>query len=100
MSLGWLTESALLPKRPNEIAEVGEASMVDLRAELYKSEEAVRHPDGAARAALAEERKRAARRSDVLKAGKNRGVDAREAADLAYEQGEAKRSSESREKKV
>ena len=69
MSLGWLTESALLPKRPNEIAEVGEASMVDLRAELYKSEEAVRHPDGAASAALAEERKRAARRSDVLKAG-------------------------------
>ena len=100
-SLGWLTESALLPKRPQEIQDVGKASMVDLRAATYQSEEAVRQLDGGAAAtAQAEERRRRARRADVLSAASNRGVAARDAADVAGEQDEALRVSEALKKKV
>ena len=33
-SMGWLTESTLLPRRPHQIEEVGQASLVDLKAAL------------------------------------------------------------------
>ncbi|CAI5491800.1 unnamed protein product [Closterium sp. Naga37s-1] len=38
-SLGWLTESALMPKKQRVIEGVSAGSLVSLRAELYKSQE-------------------------------------------------------------
>ena len=101
MSLGWLTESALMPKKPKEIAEVGKASMFDLRAALYQSEEAVHQSDGGvAAAAVAEERQRRERRKNVLASGKNTGITERNATDLAYEAGEEDRVTKALERKV
>ena len=37
--LGWITESTILPSKPHQIEEVGQASLVDLKAALYTSEE-------------------------------------------------------------
>lgn len=38
-SLGWLTESTIMPKKHRAIAGVGPSSIVQLKAELYKSQE-------------------------------------------------------------
>ena len=86
-SLGWLTESTILPKKAREIEDVGKASMVDLHAALYATEAIRSSQDPTVRAA--EERKRKEARSsgpaDILARGgaasSNRGVSARAAAD-------------------
>ncbi|KAG5006437.1 hypothetical protein JHK82_024392 [Glycine max] len=38
-SLGWLTESSIMPKKHRVIAGVGASSILELKAELYKSQE-------------------------------------------------------------
>ncbi|TKY72969.1 hypothetical protein E2542_SST01716 [Spatholobus suberectus] len=38
-SLGWLTESSIMPKKHRAIAGVGASSLLELKAELYKSQE-------------------------------------------------------------
>ncbi|XP_052179669.1 uncharacterized protein At4g18257-like [Diospyros lotus] len=38
-SLGWLTESSIMPKKHRAIAGVGPSSILDLKAQLYKSQE-------------------------------------------------------------
>ncbi|KAJ6724756.1 hypothetical protein OIU85_022654 [Salix viminalis] len=38
-SLGWLTESSILPKKHRAIEGVGASSIVQLKAQLYKSQE-------------------------------------------------------------
>ncbi|KAI8568293.1 hypothetical protein RHMOL_Rhmol02G0187100 [Rhododendron molle] len=38
-SLGWLTESTIMPKKHRAIAGVGPSSIFELKAELYKSQE-------------------------------------------------------------
>ncbi|XP_068666664.1 uncharacterized protein [Aristolochia californica] len=38
-SLGWLTESTVLPKRHKAIEGVGPSSILDLKAQLYKTQE-------------------------------------------------------------
>lgn len=38
-SLGWLTESSIMPKKHRAIAGVGASSIFELKAELYKSQE-------------------------------------------------------------
>ncbi|KAJ6770102.1 hypothetical protein OIU79_020869 [Salix purpurea] len=38
-SLGWLTESSILPKKHRAIEGVGASSIVELKAQLYKSQE-------------------------------------------------------------
>eukprot|EP00252_Welwitschia_mirabilis_P019197 TRINITY_DN4383_c0_g1_i2.p1 TRINITY_DN4383_c0_g1~~TRINITY_DN4383_c0_g1_i2.p1 ORF type:complete len:205 (+),score=54.71 TRINITY_DN4383_c0_g1_i2:98-712(+) len=38
-SLGWLTESAVMPKKQKAIEGVGVASLVELKAQLYRSQE-------------------------------------------------------------
>ena len=92
MSLGWLTESSLMPKRPKQIEDVGKATMVDLRAAVFQSEETLKQADGSLRAE--EARRREKRKADVLGGPKlkNRGVAERDAADVAYERGEAERA--------
>ncbi|XP_044461402.1 uncharacterized protein At4g18257-like isoform X2 [Mangifera indica] len=38
-SLGWLTESSLMPKKQRSIEVVGPSFILELRAQLYKSQE-------------------------------------------------------------
>ncbi|CAI9269473.1 unnamed protein product [Lactuca saligna] len=38
-SLGWLTESSIMPKKHRAIAGVGPSSILELKAQLYKSQE-------------------------------------------------------------
>ena len=38
-SLGWLTESSIMPKKHKAIAGVGASSIMELKAHLYKSQE-------------------------------------------------------------
>lgn len=38
-SLGWLTESTIMPKKHKSIEGVGASSIMELKAELYKSQE-------------------------------------------------------------
>lgn len=80
MSLGWLTESSILPKKPKEIEDVGKASMLEMRAAFYQTESAARQPDGPASAALKQQRQRRANRKDPLAAASNRGLAERDAA--------------------
>uniref|UniRef100_A0A0A9BLT6 Uncharacterized protein n=1 Tax=Arundo donax TaxID=35708 RepID=A0A0A9BLT6_ARUDO len=79
-SLGWLTESAVMPKKHKAIEGVGAASILDLKAQLYRTQEEARNPTAPdAAAAVSGEFRRAKRRSaptDPLGA-KNSGVDAR-----------------------
>ena len=67
MSLGWRAQPSALPRKPRGIDEVGQATMVDLKAELYKA--------GSADAA---ERPKT-RRADPLSL-RNAGVAVRDAA--------------------
>ena len=80
MSLGWLTESTLMPRKGKEIEDVGKATMVDMRAALYQTESALKQPEGHASAALADQRRRRERRRDPLAASSNIGVGDRDAA--------------------
>jgi hypothetical protein len=102
MSLGWLTESSLMPKRAKEIEQVGKATMVDLRAQLYRSEESLKHTESgaSAAAALAVERRKVERRRDVLSAGRNTGVSERSASDAKAERDSAALSQEAMARKV
>ncbi|CAO2165854.1 unnamed protein product [Urochloa humidicola] len=43
-SLGWLTESAVMPKKHKAIEGVGAASILDLKAQLYRTQEEARNP--------------------------------------------------------
>lgn len=38
-SLGWLTESSIIPKKHRAIEGVGASSILELKAQLYKSQE-------------------------------------------------------------
>ena len=102
MSLGWLTESSLMPKRAKEIEQVGKSTMVDLRAQLYRSEESLKHTESgaSAAAALAAERRKVERRRDVLGAGRNAGVGERSASDVKAERDAAALSHEAMARKV
>ncbi|OUZ99401.1 hypothetical protein BVC80_8057g4 [Macleaya cordata] len=41
-SLGWLTESSIMPKKHKAIAGVGPSSILELKAQLYKTQEEAR----------------------------------------------------------
>ena len=41
-SLGWLTESSVMPKKQCAIEGVGPSSIVELRAQLYRTQEDVK----------------------------------------------------------
>ncbi|KAL6614776.1 hypothetical protein ACP70R_037046 [Stipagrostis hirtigluma subsp. patula] len=79
-SLGWLTESAVMPKKHKAIEGVGAASILDLKAQLYRTQEEARNPTAPdAAAAVSGEFRRAKKRStptDPLGV-KNSGVEAR-----------------------
>eukprot|EP00743_Colponemidia_sp_Colp-15_P007260 GILK01007839.1.p1 GENE.GILK01007839.1~~GILK01007839.1.p1 ORF type:complete len:261 (-),score=56.85 GILK01007839.1:232-1014(-) len=76
MSLGWLTESALVLKKGKEI-EVDNASLVDLKALIFRGEEEKKrkHPGGSRR------EKKKQKKTER----KNKGVESRHLKDLAEE---------------
>eukprot|EP00435_Cladocopium_sp_Y103_P055577 s471_g18.t1 len=69
MSLGWLTESSLIPKEPKEIGGVSTSSLLNLQAVVYDREQRGNVPSAKRRKAVAEAKAR------------NDGVDARNARD-------------------
>eukprot|EP00408_Alexandrium_pacificum_P039217 CAMPEP_0171279548 /NCGR_PEP_ID=MMETSP0790-20130122/65442_1 /TAXON_ID=2925 /ORGANISM="Alexandrium catenella, Strain OF101" /LENGTH=144 /DNA_ID=CAMNT_0011748741 /DNA_START=20 /DNA_END=451 /DNA_ORIENTATION=+ len=69
MSLGWLTESSLIPREPKPIEGVGTASLLNLQAAVYDRER---------RGPFASTKRR--RRAEEAKA-KNAGVEERNAKD-------------------
>ncbi|ONK69976.1 uncharacterized protein A4U43_C05F28910 [Asparagus officinalis] len=76
-SLGWLTESTLMPKKHKAIEGVGAASILELKAQLYRSQEQARKDK--ATNPSSQEFHRAKKKilpSDVLST-KNSGVDSR-----------------------
>lgn len=85
----------MLPRRPRQIEQVGKASIVDLHAALYASEESKRLLQDPAARAAAEERRRHARsialgscEASPLLFGANRGVAARIATDMRADSSE------------
>ncbi|XP_062094687.1 uncharacterized protein At4g18257-like [Humulus lupulus] len=76
-SLGWLTESSIMPRKHRAIAGVGASSIVDLKAQLYQSqEEAKKARDLSGSDADCYRAKKKISSHDPLSA-KNSGVDAR-----------------------
>jgi hypothetical protein len=79
-SLGWLTESAVMPKKHKVIEGVSAGSILDLKAQLYRTQEEARKPGAQDAAAAASGEFRRAKTlsvpADPLGA-KNSGVDAR-----------------------
>jgi len=77
-SLGWLTESAVMPKKQRYIDGVGTSSIIDLRAQLYKSlEDQRRAADGLSEAPV---RKKGGFAAGIF-AQKNNGVAERDERD-------------------
>lgn len=68
MSLGWLTESSLIPKEPKPIQGVGRASLIGLQAAVFDREQ--RGPALTAK-----------RRRKLAEAVRNDGIEARQAKD-------------------
>ena len=91
-SLGWLTESTIMPRKSRKIEEVSNASMVGLHAALYQSEESLRNPD-------AVPKKRRHEASNLLKGAHNSGVKERDAKD-EYDRDEARLISEALARKA
>ncbi|XP_057865936.2 uncharacterized protein At4g18257 [Cryptomeria japonica] len=76
-SLGWLTESAALPKKQKAIEGVGVSSIVELRAQLYNTqEEAKRAKEGAPDNADLHRARKKPVHNDVF-SNKNSGVEVR-----------------------
>ena len=69
-SLGWLTESTIMPKKQRVIEGVGASTIVNLRAQLYKSQEEMKM---AAEAGEGPELMRAKKKGDLF-SHKNSGV--------------------------
>lgn len=87
-SLGWLTESTIMPKKIRPIEGVGASSILELKAQLYKSQEEAKrvaketiHPSAADPNYSHLEVHRAKKKITAKNAysSKNPGVDAREA---------------------
>lgn len=84
-SLGWLTESSIMPRKHRAIEGVGASSILELKAQLYRSqEETKRNPKDAVRPTdhnyaqhLEVHRAKKKISSNDTFSNKNSGVDAR-----------------------
>eukprot|EP00900_Chrysochromulina_parva_P003477 jgi/Chrpa1/1312/Chrysochromulina_OHIO_Genome00010784-RA len=86
-SYGWISESTILPKKPRQIEDVGKASMIDLRAAVFATEEGLNRPD----AGELRRHERERRKAGPLGLASNSGVAKRSAADTAEGLNEAQR---------
>lgn len=82
-SLGWLTESALFPKKQKAIEGVGASSIVELRAQLYRTQEEAKRAKEAAPDADLHRARRKPLPNDSF-SHKNAGVDARDHRDKLH----------------
>ncbi|RDY04506.1 hypothetical protein CR513_11768, partial [Mucuna pruriens] len=76
-SLGWLTESSIMPKKHRAIAGVGASSLFELKAELYKSQEDSKKSRELGGPDVEYQRAKTKIASRDAFSVKNRGVDAR-----------------------
>jgi hypothetical protein len=79
-SLGWLTELAVMPKKHKAIEGVSAGSILDLKAQLYRTQEEARKPGAQDVAAAASGEFRRAKKPSVSAdplGVKNSGVDVR-----------------------
>jgi len=76
-SLGWLTESSIMPKKHRAIEGVGASSIVELKAELYKSQEDSRKSRELSGPDVEYQRAKSKIAPKDPLSVKNRGVDAR-----------------------
>ncbi|KAK0579482.1 hypothetical protein LWI29_026970 [Acer saccharum] len=76
-SLGWLTESSIMPKKQRSIEGVGPSSILELKAQVYKSQEETKKSKelGGADVEFHRAKKKMAPRDSF--SAKNSGVDAR-----------------------
>ncbi|KAK0580034.1 hypothetical protein LWI29_035437 [Acer saccharum] len=76
-SLGWLTESSIMPKKQRSIEGVGPSSILELKAQVYKSQEETKKSKelGGADVDFHRAKKKMAPRDSF--SAKNSGVDAR-----------------------
>ncbi|KAK9058040.1 hypothetical protein SSX86_022880 [Deinandra increscens subsp. villosa] len=76
-SLGWLTESSIMPKKHRAIAGVGPSSILELKAQLYKSQEEAKSNTNSNPDQLEVHRAKKKIIQNDPYSGKNSGVDAR-----------------------
>ncbi|XP_021836036.1 uncharacterized protein At4g18257 [Spinacia oleracea] len=76
-SLGWLTESTIMPKKHKAIEGVGASSIFELKAELYKSQEDAKKSKEISGADVEYHRAKKKITANNSFARKNTGVDAR-----------------------
>ncbi|XP_020223095.1 uncharacterized protein At4g18257 [Cajanus cajan] len=76
-SLGWLTESSIMPKKHRAIAGVGASSLLELKAELYKSQEDSKKSRELSGPDVEYQRAKNKIATKDTFSAKNRGVDAR-----------------------
>lgn len=76
-SLGWLTESTIMPKKHRAIEGVGASSILELKAELYKSQEDSKKSRELSGPDLEYQRAKHRITSKDTFSNKNSGVDAR-----------------------
>lgn len=76
-SLGWLTESSIMPKKQRAIAGVGPSSILELKAQLYKSQDESKKTKELSGPDLHFHRAKKILPAPNLFSAKNSGVDAR-----------------------
>ena len=76
-SLGWLTESTIMPKKQRAIAGVGPSSILELKAQLYKSQDESKKTKELSGPDLHFHRAKKILPAPTLFSAKNSGVDAR-----------------------
>lgn len=74
--MGWLTESAVMPKKQKVIEGVGASSILELKAQLYKTQEEARKAKESASDAEFHRAKKRIVPNDVF-SRKNSGVESR-----------------------
>ncbi|CAN6478556.1 unnamed protein product [Victoria cruziana] len=79
-SLGWLTESAVMPKKQKVIEGVGASSILELKAQLYKTQEEARKVKESAPDAEFHRAKKKIVPNDVF-SRKNSGIESRATRD-------------------
>ncbi|KAI9127111.1 hypothetical protein K1719_001670 [Acacia pycnantha] len=80
-SLGWLTESSIMPKKHRAIAGVGASSIMDLKAQLYRSQEESKKSRELAGPEVEYQRAKSKIVHKDAFSAKNSGVDARDVKD-------------------
>ncbi|CAM6102098.1 unnamed protein product [Calypogeia fissa] len=83
-SLGWITESSVMPRKRRDIEGVGAASILELQAELYRTQEDVKKVKEGGAVDLDEQRSRRKLAVPDVFSRKNSGVEERAGRDKLH----------------